>query len=169
MISKNIDRWKTFFFPHGLFYSFLFVIIIILIILTSVYSSLWRKTRSLSTVDNKLIGSPIRLPKSDRAIQWTLLQMNDVYELLPLDQGRKGGLARVATIRQLLRAENPHTYTILAGDLLSPSAIGVAKVNGTALSGRQMVLTMNALGLYIITFGNHEFDLTENELLELGH
>jgi len=165
MISKNIDRWKTFFFPHGLIYSFLIVIIIVLTILTVVYGSLWRKNRH-SILDNKLIGSPIRLPKSDRSIQWTLLQMNDVYELLPLDRGRKGGLARVATIRQLLRAENPHTYTILAGDLLSPSAIGVAKVNGSMLSGRQMVLTMNELGLDMMTFGNHEFDLTENDLLE---
>ncbi|CAF1539565.1 unnamed protein product, partial [Adineta steineri] len=32
--------------------------------------------------------------------------MNDVYELLPLDQGRKGGLARVAYLRELLLKEN---------------------------------------------------------------
>ncbi|CAF1333672.1 unnamed protein product [Rotaria sp. Silwood1] len=75
--------------------------------------------------------------------------MNDVYELLPQDKGRKGGLARVAYMRQLLKEENLNTYTILAGDLLSPSAL----------------TTMNSLGLDFITFGNHEFDLSEKDLL----
>ena len=32
-----------------------------------------------------------------------LLQLNDVYEMLPLDEGRKGGLARVARVRQLIK------------------------------------------------------------------
>ncbi|CAF3722065.1 unnamed protein product, partial [Rotaria sordida] len=91
--------------------------------------------------------------------------MNDIYELLPLDRGRKGGLARVAYMRKLLKEENSNTYTIVAGDLLSPSALGLATVNGTILNGKQMITTMNTLGVDFVTFGNHEFDLSEKDLL----
>jgi 5'-nucleotidase / UDP-sugar diphosphatase len=47
---------------------------------------------------------------------------------------------------------------VLAGDYLSPSAIGTAVVDGQPLGGRQMVDVLNALGLDWATFGNHEFD-----------
>jgi 5'-nucleotidase/UDP-sugar diphosphatase len=168
MTNININRWKALVFPHGLIYTILIIIIICLTILTAVYASLWRSKDTSSrmyAVENGIIGYPVLLPNDGRYVQWTFLHMNDVYELLPLDRGRKGGLARVAYIRQLLKQENPNTYTVLAGDLLSPSAIGLANVNGTTLNGRQMVATMNTLGLDFMTFGNHEFDLSESDLL----
>jgi len=71
------------------------------------------------------IGSPPKLNDPHLYIQWTFLQMNDVYELIPLSGGKKGGLARVATIRKLLLKENPNTITFLAGDVVSPSALGM--------------------------------------------
>ncbi|CAF1077333.1 unnamed protein product, partial [Rotaria sordida] len=112
------------------------------------------------------IGSPPKLNNPQSYIQWTFLQMNDVYELIPLSGGRKGGLARVATIRQLLLQENPHTITILSGDVVSPSALGNSIVNGSMLNGKQMIATLNVLGLDYATLGNHEFDLRE-EILRL--
>ncbi len=96
----------------------------------------------------------------------TILQMNDIYELTPVSGGREGGLARVATIRKELLAENPNTLTVLAGDLFSPSALGTAKVGGERLAGKQIVATMNTLGLDFITFGNHEFDIPEKSFLD---
>ena len=171
MAMFNLNRLKTSFLPHGPVYTFLALIIACLTILTVVYASLARRAQSSSSslnpysVGKGIIDSPVRLPDDGRYIQWTFLQMNDVYELLPLDRGRKGGLARVAYLRKLLKEENPHTYTILAGDLLSPSALGLSRVNGTVLNGRQMIMTMNTLGLDYMTFGNHEFDLPESELL----
>jgi 5'-nucleotidase len=92
----------------------------------------------------------------------TLLHMNDIYEITPVSGGTQGGLARVATIRKELLQQNPHTYTILAGDLFNPSALGTAQVAGERLDGRQMVDVMNRLGLDYATFGNHEFDLQED-------
>ncbi|CAF1493184.1 unnamed protein product, partial [Didymodactylos carnosus] len=83
-----------------------------------------------------------------------------------MESVQTGGLARVARVRQLLKSENSHTYTLLAGDLVSPSALGQAIVNGTALKGLQMIATMNTLGLDYMTFGNHEFDLKEPDLLQ---
>ncbi|AKG20227.1 bifunctional metallophosphatase/5'-nucleotidase [Calothrix sp. 336/3] len=91
-----------------------------------------------------------------------LLHLNDIYEITPVEGGTRGGLARVATLRQELYKTNPRTYTMFAGDAFSPSALGTAKINGIPLAGQQMVAVMNALGMNYGTFGNHEFDLPEN-------
>jgi 5'-nucleotidase len=96
------------------------------------------------------------------SVRITLLQFNDVYEITPTGDGSTGGLARVATLLRELRATNPNTFAILAGDALSPSALGTARVDGERLQGRQMVAVLNALGLDFATFGNHEFDLDED-------
>lgn len=92
--------------------------------------------------------------------------MNDVYEMTPVSGGRYGGLARVQTLVSQLRAENPNTYTIIAGDLVSPSAIGNAKVDGKRLYGKQMVDVLNAMGWDFMTLGNHEFDNGRDTLIE---
>lgn len=95
----------------------------------------------------------------------TLVQLNDVYEIESLDQPVCGGLARVATLVKEYRSRNPHTYVIMAGDFLSPSALGSAKVNGKLVAGQQMVETLQTLPLKFATFGNHEFDLDEEHFL----
>jgi 5'-nucleotidase len=147
------------------------MIIISLTITTITFGVLWNHSKSYSTnnyiyaVEKGKIGFPIRLPNDGKYLQWTFLQLNDVYEMVPLNQGKKGGLARVARVRQLLLQENPQTFTVLAGDLLSPSALSQAKVNGTPLNGKQMIASFNTLGLDFITFGNHEFDLSQSELI----
>jgi 5'-nucleotidase len=104
------------------------------------------------------------VPLSDRAsVHITLLHLNDVYEITPVNNGTQGGLARVATIRKQLANQNPHTFMVLAGDLFSPSALGTARVNGERLAGRHIVDVMNATGLDYATFGNHEFDLNAEQ------
>jgi 5'-nucleotidase len=102
----------------------------------------------------------------DPVVELTLLQINDVYEITPVEGGRTGGLARVATLRQRLAAESDHLLMLLAGDLFSPSALGTAEVDGERLAGRQMVAALNELGLDWATFGNHEFDVGETAFLE---
>ncbi|CAF3772715.1 unnamed protein product, partial [Rotaria sordida] len=114
MATINSNRWKTLFLPHGLIYIILGIVIICLTTLTVVYGSLWHNTKTFSNifaVENGTIGYRISLPNDGRYIQWNFLQMNDIYELLPLDRGRKGGLARVAYMRKLLKEENSNTYT----------------------------------------------------------
>ncbi|GAX60206.1 5'-nucleotidase/2',3'-cyclic phosphodiesterase and related esterase [Candidatus Scalindua japonica] len=95
-------------------------------------------------------------------VKITLLHFNDVYEIDPVSGGTQGGLARVATLKKRFLKENPNTYAILAGDLFSPSALGTAPYKGGRLDGRQMVATLNTLGLDFVTFGNHEFDLNKD-------
>jgi len=103
---------------------------------------------------------------ADAPVHVTLLHFNDIYEITPLDGGKSGGPARVATLRKQLLAANPRTLTLLSGDLLSPSAMGTAKVDGERLDGRQMVAVLNALGLDFTTFGNHELDLSKEHLVQ---
>ncbi len=104
-------------------------------------------------------------PVFAETVNFTLLQLNDIYEITPVQGGKMGGLARVATIRQQLLQQNPRTYTILAGDVFSPSALGTAKINDKPFAGQQMVAVMNSLGLDYATFGNHEFDISEDFFL----
>ena len=96
---------------------------------------------------------------ADGKVEWIFLQMNDVYEIGALDGGKIGGMARVATIRKQLLAENPNTYTVMAGDFLNPSLIGTLKYQGEGIKGKQMVEVMNATGINYVCLGNHEFDL----------
>lgn len=99
----------------------------------------------------------------DGAVHITLLHINDVYEISPVEGGKAGGLARVATVLRRLRAANPNTRMTLGGDFVSPSAVGTARVDGQRLGGRQMIAVLNATGLDLTTLGNHEFDLTQAE------
>ncbi|MCK6562204.1 bifunctional metallophosphatase/5'-nucleotidase [candidate division KSB1 bacterium] len=111
-------------------------------------------------------AGPASMARRESGAAITLLQINDLYELTPVSGGKEGGMARLATLRRQLQAENPNTYMILAGDLLSPSALGTAVVDGERLAGRQMVAVLNAIGLDYSTFGNHEFDLKEKAFLQ---
>ncbi len=92
-----------------------------------------------------------------------ILQLNDVYEIGPLNQGRVGGMARVATLVKQHEARY-QTFVVLAGDFVSPSVIGTTKIDGQKVNGRQMVDIMNKAGVDLVTFGNHEFDIPDNDL-----
>jgi len=107
-------------------------------------------------IDALGIGAPsLRAQQDDpgsprRQAQLTLLQINDVYSTVPINDA--GGLARVATVKQRLSAGNHPVLMLLAGDFLSPS------VASSVFKGEQMIATLNAAGLDYATFGNHEFD-----------
>jgi 2',3'-cyclic-nucleotide 2'-phosphodiesterase (5'-nucleotidase family) len=85
------------------------------------------------------------------------LLINDVYVADTLEDGR-GGLARVATVRQRLADQGPVLF-VLAGDVLSPS------LASKYYRGRQMVEALDAAKLDYATFGNHEFDFELDTLL----
>ncbi len=107
------------------------------------------------------------LSTTTQNVEFTILQLNDVYEIAPLEGGKAGGLARVATVKKQLLAENPNTIAILAGDFLSPSFIGTLKDEaGERIAGLQMVEALNAMGLDYATFGNHEFDISNPDILQ---
>jgi 2',3'-cyclic-nucleotide 2'-phosphodiesterase (5'-nucleotidase family) len=100
----------------------------------------------------------------DGKITVSFVQINDVYEIAPLSGGKEGGMARVATLKKQYLAKNPNTYLVIAGDFLSPSVYNSLQYQGKAIRGKQMVDAMNAAGMNIAMFGNHEFDIKESEL-----
>jgi 2',3'-cyclic-nucleotide 2'-phosphodiesterase (5'-nucleotidase family) len=103
-------------------------------------------------------------PAGDAAlVRLTFLQINDHYTLGPVDGGRRGGMARLATLVREVRRESPNTVFVLGGDTLSPS------VESTFLHGAQMIAALNAIGLDYATFGNHEFDFGPAVLVERMH
>jgi len=102
--------------------------------------------------------------KDDGKIDFTIVQVNDVYEIAPLDGGKAGGMARVATIKNDQLKENPNTFMVMAGDFLSPSVYNSLKFEGNRIRGKQMVDAMNVAGVDLVVFGNHEFDIAESDV-----
>ena len=97
-------------------------------------------------------------------IDITIVQINDVYEIAPLDGGKVGGMARVATVKKEYQTKNPNTILVIAGDFLSPSVYNSLKFEGNRIRGKQIVDAMNTAGVDIAVFGNHEFDIPEADL-----
>ncbi len=85
------------------------------------------------------------------------LLVNDVY-VADTIAGSRGGLARVATVRNRL-ADQGRILFVLAGDVLSPSVLS------KYYSGRQMIEAFNAAKLDYATFGNHDFDVEMDTLI----
>jgi len=92
-------------------------------------------------------------------VRVTFLHVNDVYQFMPVEGGKRGGLARLLTLRKEALAENPNTLFTLGGDTLSPS------VETRTYRGAQMIDAWNAVGLDYSVLGNHEFDIKTEELL----
>ncbi|MBI1779323.1 MAG: bifunctional metallophosphatase/5'-nucleotidase [Proteobacteria bacterium] len=86
----------------------------------------------------------------------TFLHTNDVYEIAPARGW--GGFAPLMTLLKQERAQAQNAVTTFGGDLISPSLMsGLTK-------GQQMVELMNAVGLDLAIFGNHEFDFGDDVL-----
>lgn len=90
----------------------------------------------------------------------TLLAINDVYRIAGVDEGRRGGIPRVRTLRAELERDAPDLLLLHAGDILFPSVLS------RAYDGEQMIDLLNRLdgdaegfdARMWATFGNHEFD-----------
>lgn len=102
--------------------------------------------------------------KDDGKIDVSFVQINDVYEIAPLSGGKEGGMARVATLKKKYLQKNPNTFLVIAGDFVSPSVYNSLQYEGKPIRGKQMIEAMNAAGMDFAIFGNHEFDIKENEL-----
>src|SRR5687767_4216602 len=106
-----------------------------------------------------LLGGSL-LAQSTDTVRVTILHLNDTYQFTPADGGKRGGLARVMTIKKEALKENPNTIMTLGGDTLSPS------VETRTYKGAQMIDAWNMVGLDYAALGNHEFDLKTPDLLE---
>lgn len=102
--------------------------------------------------------------KDDGIIDIVFVQVNDVYEIAPLGGGHEGGIARVASLKKQEKAKNKNTFLVMGGDFVSPSIYNSLKYEGKSIRGKQMIEALNAADMDFVVFGNHEFDIKENEL-----
>jgi len=85
----------------------------------------------------------------------TFIHLNDTYRVGKVEDGKKGGFGRVATIVRELKQQGRDVRILHAGDFLFPS------LESQLWNGEQMVEAINFLDdiapLYLVP-GNHEFD-----------
>lgn len=101
-------------------------------------------------------AAPLLQPNADETLI-TILHTNDVHsqiDPLPANDRNagKGGVARRATLVKRIRAENPNTLLIDAGDAFQ----GTPYFN--LYRGVVEYKAMTAIGYDIVTLGNHDFD-----------
>ena len=106
------------------------------------------------------LAFPVFAQKDNSQIRVTFLHVNDVYQFMPVEGGKRGGLGRLLTLKQRIKQENPNVIFTLGGDTVSPS------VETRTYKGAQMIDAWNAVGLDYAVLGNHEFDIKKPELLE---
>ena len=100
--------------------------------------------------------SVLEYPQADVVI----VQVNDIYEIDGVNQGKGGNLARVQGLVDSLKKVYPQVLLVHAGDFLNPSLIGNLKdESGEKVKGKHMVDVMNAMSFDAVAFGNHEIDL----------
>jgi len=116
-------------------------------------------------------GSPPAQHGATTPVHVQLLAFNDFHGNLEPPSGNvrladgtvpAGGGARLAAHVARLRAEEPDTLVVAAGDLVGASPLA------SALSHDEPTITLlDALGLDVSSVGNHEFDDGAEELLRL--
>lgn len=110
---------------------------------------------------------PVRdfsIVKEPNHIYFSILQLNDVAEISPIQSGQYGGLARVETIHKELLKADPNTMIVMAGNFLTSSLLGSLKYNEEQINGKQMVDVMNEMAFDLVTFGKNDFQMDYKEL-----
>jgi len=84
----------------------------------------------------------------------TLLYFNDAHDIRPVLTGGqdRGGVARLATVIDTVRDEQPNTRVVFGGDLAGGTLFG------GLYKGFPMVEAFNDIGIDLANFGQHDFD-----------
>jgi 2',3'-cyclic-nucleotide 2'-phosphodiesterase (5'-nucleotidase family) len=100
-----------------------------------------------------LAAAPAAAQRADRSL--SVLQLNDVYRIDAVYNGRAGGIGRVVTLANQARAAGTETMVFHAGDAIAPS------LESRYFGGLQMIAALNHLNAaapLLFVPGNHEFD-----------
>lgn len=120
-----------------------------------------------------LVAVPMALAKIDvlgsskAPVSVQLLAINDYHGNIEPPGGTffgqaAGGAEYLATYLDQLKAQNPNTIVVGAGDL-----IGASPLISALFHDEPSIETMNAAGLQVTSVGNHEFDEGRAELLRM--
>ncbi|HEU4561118.1 MAG TPA: 5'-nucleotidase C-terminal domain-containing protein [Longimicrobium sp.] len=100
-----------------------------------------------------LLAAPAAAQRPARSLD--VLQLNDVYRIDAVYNGRAGGIGRVVTLANQARAAGTETMVFHAGDAIAPS------LESRYFGGVQMIAALNYLNAsapLLFVPGNHEFD-----------
>jgi 5'-nucleotidase len=115
----------------------------------------WLPNKPWATSDHnpEIVGIkvPDFTPTSYQEIQ--VIGTNDFHGRLLPDAGNAAGAAPFATAVKELRAENPDTVFVAAGDL-----VGASTFESFIQKDEPTIDALNAMGLEVSAAGNHEFD-----------
>jgi 5'-nucleotidase/UDP-sugar diphosphatase len=95
------------------------------------------------------------LAAQDFRPELTIVQLNDVYRIDAVENGRAGGLGRVVSLVEALKRDGAPVMVLHAGDFIAPS------LESQYFEGRQMIDALNyvhSAAPMVAIPGNHEFD-----------
>lgn len=95
-------------------------------------------------------------------VEITILHTNDVHSRVSFSAYDGMGYEKLSTIVKEMRAKNPNTLLMDAGDAFHGQTIS------TLNKGESIVQIMNTVGYDLMTVGNHDFNYGQARLLELA-
>jgi 2',3'-cyclic-nucleotide 2'-phosphodiesterase (5'-nucleotidase family) len=99
---------------------------------------------------------------SKDTVEITILHTNDVHSRVSFSANDGMGYEKLSTIVKEMRAKNPNTLVMDAGDAFHGQTIS------TLNKGESIVQIMNTVGYDLMTVGNHDFNYGQDRLLELA-
>jgi 2',3'-cyclic-nucleotide 2'-phosphodiesterase (5'-nucleotidase family) len=100
---------------------------------------------------------------SKDTVEITILHTNDVHSRVSFSANDGMGYEKLSTIVKEMRANNPNTLVMDAGDAFHGQTIS------TLNKGESIVQIMNTVGYDLMTVGNHDFNYGQDRLLELAN
>ena len=127
-----------------------------------------RKARKLLSVVLALVLAASMLPAAlaagEETTQITILGTSDMhsdiwgFDYANVEETEGTGMARLYTYIQQVRAENPNTILIDAGDDIQGTIMTDDLYNKTPDQPHPVMTAMNFMGYDAMTLGNHEFN-----------
>lgn len=102
------------------------------------------------------------LKENNIPIPITILHTNDMHARVKEGSYDGMGFAKIATKIKEIKAKNPNTLVLDAGDVLHGQTIA------TISKGESIVKLMNTIGYDVMTPGNHDFNYGQDRLVELS-
>lgn len=91
----------------------------------------------------------------------TIFHFNDVYNIQPYSIEPKAGAAYFNSLLQREKAKYQQVLTLFSGDAFSPSLLS------TEFEGENMVKPLQAFGIDLACYGNHDLDYELEHVMEM--
>lgn len=121
------------------------------------------KTNGIENPDLIHIGQVLVIPSESTGVtKISIVHTNDIHARVLAGKYSGMGFDKVGTIVNSVKAENPNTLVLDAGDTFHGQTIA------TLNEGESIVNIMNEIGYDVMAAGNHDFNYGQDRLLELA-